>query len=103
MRWPPKYTIKKEARIERGIYRCEGYKKRWHKVPASLPALPGKKRQDNALVDHIEPVVSTTDGFTGWNDMIERMFVEKDKLQLLCRDCHNKKTADEREQRKNNK
>lgn len=97
MRWPPKYAVKKKARVERGVYMCAGYKKRKHKVPASLPPPRGKKRRvDNALVDHIVPVIDPVKGFTSWDEVIARMFCEEDGLQLLCRDCHDRKTADER-------
>lgn len=103
MRWPPKYEVKKKSWLSRGMYHCQGYKRRGHKVPVTLPPDPGKSRRvNNVLVDHIEPVVPT-DGWTSWDDIILRMFCEEDGLQVLCRDCHNLKTADEREERKNKK
>ena len=87
-RWPPKYEVKKAARMERGIYRCAGYKRRSHKV----------RHKDGVHVDHIDPIIPP-EGFTSWDDVIARMFVEKDRLQVLCKACHNKKTADERKLR----
>lgn len=100
MRWPPKYEVKKEARIERGIYLCAGFKRRAHKVPASLPPKPGNKlRINNAQVDHIASVV-TEDGFTTWDDVINRMFCEKENLQVLCHECHKAKTQEEKESRR---
>lgn len=96
-RWPPKFEVKKKARIERGIYLCAGYKRKAHQVPASLPAPKGKKRRvNNALVDHIQPVVDPSTGFTSWDDLIERLFCEEDGLQVLCHECHQRKTEDER-------
>ncbi len=100
MRWPPKNEVKKNARIERGLYLCAGYKTRPHEVPTSLPPLPGNKRRiNNSVVDHIQPVVDPSVGFVDWNTLIERLFCEEDGFQLLCNECHKHKTADERKVR----
>ena len=58
-------------------------------------------------VDHINPVVN--DGFKDWNTFIDRLFCDKDNLQVLCNyklkdagkynnepSCHLKKTRAER-------
>ena len=97
MRWPPKNRVKQKARIARGVYLCEGYKTRPHKVPASLPPLPGNKRRiNNSIVDHIQPVIDPCVGFVDWNTLIERLFCEEEGFQLLCHECHKTKTKDER-------
>lgn len=54
------------------------------------------------VIDHIDPVVDPKKGFTSWDDLIERLFCEKEGLQLLCPECHEEKTADERQERKKN-
>ena len=96
-RWGPKHLVKKNARVERGVYLCAGYERRAHKVPASLPPKPGNKRRiNNAVVDHINPVIDPDVGFVSWDDTIQRMFCEADGLQLLCHACHKSKTDDER-------
>ena len=96
-RWGPKWQVKKKARKARGIYECAGYGRKPHSVPASLPAPPGKKRRiDNAVVDHIDPIIDPAVGFNTWDETIERMFCEEDGLQLLCHACHAAKTKDER-------
>ena len=103
MRWPPKNRVKQKARIARGVYLCEGYKTRPHKVPASLPPLPGNKRRiNNSIVDHIQPVIDPCVGFVDWNTLIKRLFCEEKGFQLLCHECHKAKTKDEREDRKQN-
>ena len=90
MKWPPKNEVLREARMRRGIYKCSGCCK---PVPASLPPKPGNKRRiKNALVDHIEPIISPTIGFTNWDDVIAKMFCEADNLQVLCHECHQIKT-----------
>lgn len=52
------------------------------------------------VVDHINPVVDTNQGFVDWNTFIERMFCPIENLQVLCVDCHNVKTAKEKGKRK---
>ena len=95
MRWAPKNDVKKEARVARGIYLCNGCKQ---EVPATLPPPPGKrKRVDNVFVDHIIPIVDPEVGFTTWDDFINNLFCEKHNLQVLCLECHlNIKTAEEK-------
>ena len=48
------------------------------------------------MVDHIDPVVDPKVGFVDWTTYIERMFVEEDGLQILCKECHDKKTRFEK-------
>jgi len=101
LKWPPKSNVIREARIKRGVYKCEGCKQ---EVPATLPPKQGNKnRVKNILADHREAVVNPTDGFIDWNTFIDRLFIEESGYQALCSACHDKKTAEEREIRKRNK
>lgn len=103
-KWPPKNKVKQKARTSRGVYLCAGYKRKPHKVPASLPPNKGNKRRiNNSVVDHISPIINPKVGFVSWDDVIKRMFCEEDGLQVLCHSCHSKKTMDEREIKKNAK
>ena len=52
------------------------------------------------VADHIKPIVDTRQGFLDFNTWIERGFVALRGFQCLCKTCHNKKTARERQQRK---
>lgn len=94
LRWGPVQSARKGANVSRGKYICA--------VCSSIvsPTLNGKK---NVAVDHIIPVVGVEEGFTTWDNYIERMFCEEENLQLICSDCHDKKTKAEREARKNAK
>lgn len=47
-------------------------------------------------VDHINPVVSVSEGFIDFNTFIERLFCDASNLQVICDDCHNTKTQTER-------
>lgn len=58
-----------------------------------LKCCPAKDVQ----VDHINPVVDPEQGFVSWDDVINRMFCEKDNLQILCLECHKAKTQREKE------
>lgn len=94
MRWPPKNEAKKAARVGRGKYRCAEC---GGVGPATLPPEKGRKRRrNNAAVDHINPVIDPAVGFVSWDDFIARMFCEKGGFQVLCWECHTKKTAEER-------
>jgi hypothetical protein len=62
--------------------------------------LNGKK---NVFVDHKVPVVDTEEGFKGWDVFIERLFCEESNLEVLCKSCHDTKSAEEREERKKSK
>jgi len=50
--------------------------------------------------DHINPVIDVKDGFVDWNTLVERMFCPYDNWQKVCKTCHDMKTKEEREQRK---
>ena len=47
-------------------------------------------------VDHIEPVIDNEIGFQDWNTFINRLFCEKDNLQILCDSCHTVKSNAEK-------
>lgn len=50
-------------------------------------------------VDHVVPVVDTTEGFVSWDVFIERLFCDVDNLQVLCEECHAIKSKAERSER----
>lgn len=72
------------ARVSRGTYRCAG-----------CSNLIGTKQ---IRVDHVEPVVSIS-GFVCWDTYINRLFCDVSNLQVLCLECHTKKTGEERSAR----
>ena len=47
-------------------------------------------------VDHEPPIVSPEEGFTTWDDFINRLFCEADGLQVLCKTCHDEKSNEEK-------
>jgi 5-methylcytosine-specific restriction endonuclease McrA len=76
--------------VRRGIYHCAGCDQ---DVPVSIK-IEGK-RIKNVSVDHINPVVDVG-GFVDWNEFISRLYCELDNLQLLCKQCHDLKSKNER-------
>lgn len=62
-------------------------------------ACEGDFPQSGVQVDHIEPVGSTS----SWDEFIEKLFCEADNLQVLCKSCHKKKSAAEREENASSK
>lgn len=55
-----------------------------------------KRTQVN--LDHVVPVVGP-EGFVDWNTYIERMFCDEDNFQIICSECHTKKSLKENEER----
>ena len=91
----PKQQCVKNARIRRGVYKCEGC---GEEGPATLPPLEGnKRRRKNIVADHIDPIVCPYNGFIDFNTWIARGFVELSGFQALCWQCHTDKTNEERQ------
>ena len=91
-RWGPIQKCLSKARVRRGWYLCAVC---GEEVPATIVNDKGK-RVKNAIVDHIDPIIDPTVGFTTWDDCIERMFCEEENLQCTCHACHTVKCAEER-------
>ena len=94
-RWPPKFEVMKEARRE---YKGPGRQKYEYQCAECKKWFPQKQVQ----VDHIVPAGSLRD----WDDLVEftqKLLCGKDGLQVLCKECHAKKTALERKQKKEGK
>lgn len=94
-RWPVKYQVLKEACVGRYTNKETGKLAQHYKCAHCSEQFPAKL----VAVDHIEPVVHTTEGFVSWDRFVERLFCEKEGLQVLCKVCHKEKTAKERKER----
>ena len=87
--WKPISIVKREARRaykgsnkrQKWEYQCAKCKKWW----------PDKK----VSVDHIIPV-GTLKCSADLPGFVEKLFCEKEHLQVLCDDCHTEKTNNER-------
>jgi 5-methylcytosine-specific restriction endonuclease McrA len=90
-RWKPISDTLREAKVSRGVYKCASC---LNNVPVSIKV--NGKRIKNITVDHIKPIVDPVVGFTTWDDFVNRLFTERENLQALCGDCHDKKTLGEK-------
>lgn len=94
-RWPPKYRILSEACIGQKLNPASGRVAKFYKCNKCKNDFVAK----DVEVNHIIPVVPVT-GFKSWDDTIERMFCEKEGLEVLCKPCHKSITKQENEERK---
>lgn len=86
-RWPPKWEVLKNARIGKKLNKKTGRKALHYRC-----AVCGKEFvQSRVQVDHILPIGSCKT----WDEFIEKLFCEKDNLQVLCKSCHKRKTKKE--------
>lgn len=88
-RYPVKHAVKKAAsRQKKGSrryeYQCSECEKWW----------PNSQVE----VDHIEPAGSLKE-YEDLPGFVARLYCEPDNLQCLCKNCHLKKTNDERTKR----
>ena len=98
-KWPPKYHTLNDAYVGQRINQKSGRMAKHFKCASCAGVFVAASVQ----VDHIEPIINPEIGFTTWDDVVYRMFCEKDNLQVLCTGCHKIKTAAERKQLKGNK
>ena len=95
-RWPPKYAALKTALVGRKKNKKTGMLAQHYKCAMCKQEYVAADVQ----VDHINPVVDPAKGFINWDIYIDRIFCEVNKLQVLCRSCHQEKTAEEKLLRK---
>lgn len=87
-RWFAKNECKKLARVERGKYQCANCKELF--------------KEPQMEVDHRESVVpiDIPGSEQSLENYVDRLFVEVDKLDLLCKPCHKQKSKNEQGLRK---
>jgi len=94
-RWPPKYLCLAEAYTEKKINPKTGRLAKHFLCNICKEEFTST----NIQVDHIIPVAAI-DGFTTWDDFINKLFCGKENLQAVCKQCHNIKSQAEKKQRK---
>lgn len=93
-RWPPKFRVLEKAASGKKINEATGRVAMHYKCASCKGHFPSKDVQ----VDHKKPVVGP-EGFTTWDDFIDRLFCTEENLQVLCKECHSIKTKKETAQR----
>ena len=87
--WKPVQEVKKAARRE---YKGENTRQKYEYQCAKCQNWFADKETH---VDHIIEAGSLTNG-DDLKGFVERLFCEKDGLQVLCKICHHEKTQDKR-------
>jgi hypothetical protein len=95
IRWPPKYQKLSEALVGTKVNQKTGRMAKHYECNLCKGHFPAK----DVEVNHILPVVPI-EGFTSWDVIIERMFCEKDGLEVVCKPCHKIITQKENDERK---
>ena len=95
-RWPPKYQALNEAYVGQKINQKTGRIAKHFRCNLCHHDFP----QKDVEVNHIDAVVPVT-GFDSWDGVINRMFCEREGLEVLCKPCHKGITKLENERRKN--
>lgn len=87
LKWPPRNQAMRNARVERGKYKCAMCEEIFGPTEVQL--------------DHIKPVVDIQEGFVDLNTYVERLLPYEDGWQCLCKSCHDIKTSIEDAMRSN--
>ena len=92
-RWGPRNSAKRAARHHEKLPSPTTGRPVFHSKCAGCGGL---FPETTTSVDHIAPVIDPNTGFKSWDEYIERMYCEGEGFQVLCDECHTKKTTEER-------
>lgn len=98
LRFPNRNEVLKEAKTEKKINQKTGRMAQHY----LCSGCQGEFAMSSVCVDHITPIVGA-EGFTTWDEYIDRMFCPKENLQVLCESCHLVKSNKEKEERRDYK
>lgn len=94
-KWPVKYDVLNAAYIGQRLNPKTNREGKHYVCKHCSGEFPAKEVQ----VDHINPVIDPKVGWVSWDIFIDRLLCEKEGLQVLCEECHDKKSALERIER----
>ena len=95
-RWPPKYKVLSEACVGQRINPASGRLAKFYRCSACSDTFPAKLVE----VNHIKPVIPVN-GFDSWDGVVDRLFCEKEGLEVVCKPCHKNISKQENIQRRN--
>ena len=112
-RSPMVQEVLKAARTEQPKYNKDGSLAKKPAVFYTCAECKKKFKGTEVAVDHIDPVIPIDETFTDWNTFVDRLWCDKENLQVLCSyliknihlhgnipSCHHKKTQEEKAARK---
>jgi len=85
-------AVRKRRRRTRPRYNADGTRHKVDSVFFSCELCGEEVKSNQCEVDHIEEVMK--DGWVDWDTFIARLFCDISNLQLICKKCHKKKTAE---------
>jgi 5-methylcytosine-specific restriction endonuclease McrA len=103
--WGPIEDAELRAKVDASLHRCENPEcrvlvysgtsdKKYQEYRLKYPK--NKIIKESIRRDHIDPVVPLRHWDWDWNEYITRLFVEDPtQIQILCKPCHDQKTAQE--------
>ena len=94
-RYPPKYETLKDAYVGQRLNEKTNREGKHYLCALCEGEFPAKDIQ----IDHKIAVIGP-EGFTNWDDYINRLFCSKDNLQAVCTGCHKIKSYNEGQERK---
>lgn len=89
-KWPPKWVVLKAAQRP---YTGEGKQQKWEYLCAGCG---GWFKAKEVSVDHIIPA-GALNSFDDLPKFVEKLFVGEEGLQVLHKECHDRKTKQERQ------
>jgi hypothetical protein len=98
-RWPAKYECLKDAAVGKQTNKNTGRLAEHYQCNKCKKHFTQKEIQ----INHIDSVISTEHGFVGWDVFIQRLYCDKNNLEVVCKPCHKLITQEENEERKRNK
>lgn len=102
--WRHRVLAKNKVKIDKALFQCQSCRVMCYEGTNEKRFAQYKETYDNVIrdkvhMDHIDSVISVTDGWKDFNTYIERLFCHMDNFQALCPLCHNKKSQTENENR----
>jgi 5-methylcytosine-specific restriction endonuclease McrA len=93
-RWKTRAEAQKKFKVQIGTFKTGRPKYGWYCNYCGII-----DKQKNCKMDHIIPVVGP-EGFTTLDDFADRLLCDVDNWQNLCKPCHDEKSKQESDARK---
>lgn len=104
----PRSDKKNSLKVDKALFRCEKCSVLCYEGSSEenygqyvINYINDKVIREKIQMDHIDPVIPPKKGWVwSWDEYIDRLFVDIDGWQGICKTCHDNKTNDEKKLRK---